>query len=155
MLSRLLFLYTQLWSSSINIMSIHNRIGGVMISILTSNTCMVDQGFEPWLSQTKDYRISIQLSIANLWCLMPLSTIFLLSCRCHMVFWPPEKSTPGSIFRHCILNPFMVNWTPSFLPKEGGLISNPLSMVYWTPYSYPWYTEPPTHVISNPCISLD
>ena len=52
---------------------------------------------------------------------------------------------PGSIFRHCILNPIMVNSTPSFLPKEGGSLSNPLSTVYWTPYSYPWYTEPPTH----------
>jgi hypothetical protein len=44
--------------------------------------------------------------------------------------------TQGSIFCHCILNPFMVNWTPpSFLPKER---------------SYPWYFDPPAHGISTP-----
>jgi hypothetical protein len=88
-------------------MSIHNRIGGVLVSMLTSN--MVDQGFEPWLSQTKDYRISIsiilvilRLSSVEYSKLMVLNATFnnisVISCRRHMVFLPPEKSTPGSIY---------------------------------------------------------
>jgi hypothetical protein len=32
-----------------------NRIGGVMVSVLASS--VVDRGFEPWLGQTKDYKI--------------------------------------------------------------------------------------------------
>ena len=34
-----------------------NRIGGVMVSVLTS--IAVDRGFEPRSSQTKDYKIDI------------------------------------------------------------------------------------------------
>jgi hypothetical protein len=34
-----------------------NRIGGVMVSVLTSNA--VDRGFEPRSGQTKDYEIGI------------------------------------------------------------------------------------------------
>jgi hypothetical protein len=34
-----------------------NRIGGVMVSVLTSRA--VDRGFEPQLGQTKDYKIGI------------------------------------------------------------------------------------------------
>ena len=32
-------------------------ISNVMVSVLTSRT--VDRGFEPWLGQTKDYKIGI------------------------------------------------------------------------------------------------
>jgi hypothetical protein len=32
-----------------------NRIGGVMVSMLTSSA--VDRGFEPWSGQTKDLKI--------------------------------------------------------------------------------------------------
>ena len=35
----------------------HNRIGGVMVSVLAS--IVVDHGFEPWSGQTKDYNIGI------------------------------------------------------------------------------------------------
>jgi len=75
-------------------MSIHNRIGGVMVGILTSNT--VDQGFEPWLSQTKDYRISISIILVIIRLsdeyskLMVLNATFsnitVISCQCRMVF---------------------------------------------------------------------
>jgi len=34
-----------------------NLTCGVIVSVLTSSA--VDHGFEPWLSQTKDYKISI------------------------------------------------------------------------------------------------
>jgi hypothetical protein len=34
-----------------------DRIGGVMVSVLASS--VVDNGFEPWSSQTKDYKIGI------------------------------------------------------------------------------------------------
>jgi hypothetical protein len=34
-----------------------NRIGGIMVSVLTSSA--VDRGFEPWSGQTKDYKIGI------------------------------------------------------------------------------------------------
>jgi hypothetical protein len=34
-----------------------NRISGVMVSVLSSSA--VDRGFEPWSSQTKDYKINI------------------------------------------------------------------------------------------------
>ena len=34
-----------------------NRIGGVMVSVPASS--VVDRGFEPWSSQTKDYKIGI------------------------------------------------------------------------------------------------
>jgi hypothetical protein len=36
---------------------IHNRIGGVMVSVLASS--VIDRGFEPRSGQTKDYKISI------------------------------------------------------------------------------------------------
>jgi hypothetical protein len=36
---------------------VQNRIGGVMVSVLTSST--VDRGFEPLLCQTKEYKIGI------------------------------------------------------------------------------------------------
>jgi hypothetical protein len=42
----------------------HNRIGGVMVSVLAS--IVVDHGFEPWSGQTKDYEIGFNAS--------PLST---------------------------------------------------------------------------------
>jgi hypothetical protein len=35
----------------------HNRIGGVMVSVLASN--VVDHGFEPRSGQTTDYEIGI------------------------------------------------------------------------------------------------
>ena len=35
----------------------HNRIGGVMVSVLASSA--VDRGFEPLSGQTKDYKICI------------------------------------------------------------------------------------------------
>jgi hypothetical protein len=72
---------------------------------------------------------------------------------------------PGSNFRHSILNPIMVNWTPPFLPKEQVHnairrvfnipwvwwafygISNPLPMVCRTPY--PWYIKHPAYGISK------
>jgi hypothetical protein len=34
-----------------------NSMGGVMVSVLTSGA--LDRGFEPWLGQTKDYKIGI------------------------------------------------------------------------------------------------
>jgi hypothetical protein len=36
---------------------VFNHIGGVMVSVLTSNA--VDRGFEPQSGQTKDYKIDI------------------------------------------------------------------------------------------------
>ena len=36
---------------------IHNSIGGVMVSMLTSS--VIDRGFEPWSGQTKDNKIGI------------------------------------------------------------------------------------------------
>ena len=36
---------------------IHNRIGGVMVSVLASS--VVDHGFEPRSGQTKDYKIGM------------------------------------------------------------------------------------------------
>jgi hypothetical protein len=38
-------------------MLIVTRIGGVMVSVLTSSA--VYRGFEPWLGQTKDYKIVV------------------------------------------------------------------------------------------------
>ena len=35
----------------------HDRIGGVMVSVLASSS--VDGGFEPWSGQAKEYRIGI------------------------------------------------------------------------------------------------
>ena len=37
--------------------SMFNRIGSVMVSVLASN--LVDRGFEPWSGQAKDYKIGI------------------------------------------------------------------------------------------------
>ena len=47
-----------------NILVYLNLIGGVMVSVLTSNA--VDCGFKPWSSQTKDKKIGI--------CEFPLTT---------------------------------------------------------------------------------
>ena len=38
-------------------LDLKDRIGGVMVSVLASS--VVDHGFEPWSSQTKDYKIGI------------------------------------------------------------------------------------------------
>ena len=38
-------------------MLIVTRIGGVMVSVLTSSA--VYRGFEPWLGETKDYKIVV------------------------------------------------------------------------------------------------
>ena len=93
--------------------------------------------------------------------------------RCHMVFWPP-----CSICIHGILIALIENWSSCVVnltpmvyqtpypwyfdhPIHGILspptngISNPLSMVFWSPIHrmvtpYPWYIEPPIHGISNP-----
>jgi hypothetical protein len=40
-----------------HIIMILNRIGGVMVGVLASSA--VDPGFEPWLGQTKDYKIGM------------------------------------------------------------------------------------------------
>ena len=41
----------------------YNCIGDVMVSVLASNA--IDHGFEPWLGQTKDYKMGICCFSAN------------------------------------------------------------------------------------------
>jgi hypothetical protein len=56
----LLFLFIEVWTSPLITrvsLLVFNHIGGVMVSVLTSNA--VDRGFEPQSGQTKDYKIDI------------------------------------------------------------------------------------------------
>jgi hypothetical protein len=50
-------LHFSLPSPSLILLFVINRIGGVMVSMLTSS--VVDGGFESWSGQTKDYEIGI------------------------------------------------------------------------------------------------
>jgi hypothetical protein len=49
--------YQRLMDQWITFLIIHNRIGGVMVSVLASS--VVDRGFEHRSGQTKDYKIGI------------------------------------------------------------------------------------------------
>ena len=50
-------IYTFSVITLLNLHNFSNRIGGVMVSVIASSA--VDRGFETWLGQTKDYKISI------------------------------------------------------------------------------------------------
>jgi hypothetical protein len=50
-------IYTFSVISLLNLHHFSNRIGGVMVSVIASSA--VARGFETWLGQTKDYKISI------------------------------------------------------------------------------------------------
>ena len=56
-----LFLFNRIGGVMVSMLSSsvvdHGFIGGVMVSMLSSS--VVDHGFEPWLGQTKDCKIGI------------------------------------------------------------------------------------------------
>jgi len=107
-----------------------------------------------------------QMSIANLWCLMPLSAIFLLYHANVVWYFDPLKNRPQGQYTIWYFDPgvdFSSLYFESHHGKLNTLIStisiisielsihgtlNPLPMIFWP--RYPWCNEPPTHSILIP-----
>ena len=69
-----------------------NRINGLMVSVLV--LCVVDRGFEPRSSQTKDYKFGIFCFSANHTALRKTSKDWLARNQNYVFEWS-DMSTPG------------------------------------------------------------
>ena len=76
--------------------NILNRIGGVMVSMLTSS--VVDRGFEPQSGQTKDYEIGICCFSAKHATLSRKSKDWLAQNQNNVSEWS-DMSTPGLLYQ--------------------------------------------------------
>jgi len=89
------------------------------------------------------------MSIANLWCLMPLSAILLLYHASVVWYFDPLKNRPQGQYTIWYFDPgvdFSSLYFESHHGKLNPLISTKRGVVRYRTL-YPWYIEPPTHGI--------
>jgi hypothetical protein len=110
----------------------HNRIGGVMVSVLASNA--VDREFESRLSQTKDYKIGICCFSAKQAALSRKSKDWLDRNQNNVSEWR-DISLCGLLHHRCAIGIIMVMILWLDLILYVSLMSSSLSASEWLLYN--------------------